>query len=36
MVDTIVQVASAKDPDFPKTKTEDVVYVPGLYESSRR
>ncbi|KAH9889572.1 exocyst complex component Sec10-like protein [Cubamyces lactineus] len=26
MVDTIVQVASAKDPDFPKTKAEDVVY----------
>ncbi|KAI0657050.1 exocyst complex component Sec10-like protein [Cubamyces menziesii] len=26
IVDTIVQVASAKDPDFPKTKTEDVVY----------
>ncbi|KAI0759399.1 exocyst complex component Sec10-like protein [Trametes elegans] len=26
MVDTIVQVAAAKDSDFPKTKAEDVVY----------
>ncbi|KAH9847985.1 exocyst complex component Sec10-domain-containing protein [Lenzites betulinus] len=26
MVDVIVKVASAKDPQFPKTKAEDVVY----------
>ncbi|KAI0640486.1 exocyst complex component Sec10-like protein [Trametes meyenii] len=26
MVDTIVQVAVTKDPDFPRTKAEDVVY----------
>ncbi|KAI8974035.1 exocyst complex component Sec10-like protein [Trametes punicea] len=26
MVDTIVQVGSSKDPDFPRTKAEDVVY----------
>ncbi|KAI0323382.1 hypothetical protein GY45DRAFT_1264660 [Cubamyces sp. BRFM 1775] len=26
MVDTVVQVASTKDPNFPKTKAEDVVY----------
>ena len=35
MVDTIVQVASAKDPDFPKTKAEDVVYVLNPHGLSR-